>query len=151
MNRYDSIAEELATLRARGLFRRPRIVDGPQAEEITLDGRAVLNLSSNNYLGFANHPELRVAAAAAVDRHGFGSGASRLIVGNLAPHGELEARVASWLHTEAALIFKHQPPLCTSCKDSFNYDRTTISLTGECALLTTYFTVDRTAQRAAWR
>ncbi|MCA9609498.1 MAG: GIY-YIG nuclease family protein [Myxococcales bacterium] len=61
-------------------------------------------------------------------------------------------RVASTIRNraEAALIFKHQPPLNTSCTEEFKYDRTTMSLSGQCALLTTYFTVERT-HRAAWR
>jgi glycine C-acetyltransferase/8-amino-7-oxononanoate synthase len=70
-----------------------------------LDGRQVINLSSNNYLGLANHPALAAAAKEAIDRYGCGSGASRLISGNMALHEELEFRLARFKGTEAALVF----------------------------------------------
>lgn len=63
--------------------------------------------------------------------------------------GRVESTIRN--RAEAALIFKHKPPLNTSCTEEFNYDRTTVSLSGKCALLTTYFTVERTIRRAAWR
>lgn len=70
-----------------------------------LDGREVINLSSNNYLGIANHPALAAAAKSAIDRYGCGSGASRLICGNMTLHEELEAKLAAFKGTEAALVF----------------------------------------------
>jgi 8-amino-7-oxononanoate synthase len=70
-----------------------------------LDGREVINFSSNNYLGIANHPALAEAAKRAIDRYGCGSGASRLISGNMTLHEELENRLAAFKGTEAALIF----------------------------------------------
>src|SRR5689334_13248094 len=82
-----------------------RAIDGTQAAELDVDGRTVLNFSSNNYLGLADSPVLREAAIRAMHEHGFGAGASRLIVGNLSPHRALEARIARWKRTESALLF----------------------------------------------
>ena len=70
-----------------------------------LDGREVINFSSNNYLGIANHPALAAAAKLAIDHYGCGSGASRLISGNMTLHEELEAKLAAFKGTEAALVF----------------------------------------------
>lgn len=100
-----TIREELGALTEAGLQRRLRVVDGPQAAEIILDGRPLLNFSSNNYLGLADSPLLREAATRAMAESGFGSGASRLIVGNLAPHRRLEETIARWKRSEAALLF----------------------------------------------
>ncbi len=101
----DSIRAELHDIDARGLRRHLRPVDGAQSAEITLAGRTVLNFSSNNYLGLADSPLLRDAANRAMAEHGFGAGASRLIVGNLSPHRALETRIAQWKSTESALLF----------------------------------------------
>jgi 8-amino-7-oxononanoate synthase len=101
----DFVEEELAHLREAGLYRTLRRVDGEQGPTLLLDGREVINFSSNNYLGIANHPALREAAKAAIDRYGSGAGASRLISGNMALHEELEAKIAEFKRTEAALIF----------------------------------------------
>ncbi len=101
----SSVESELATLAAQGLRRRMRPVDSPQRAEITVDGRNAINFSSNNYLGLADHPVLTEAATQALDRAGFGAGASRLIAGNLAVHRALETRIARWKKTEAALLF----------------------------------------------
>jgi 8-amino-7-oxononanoate synthase len=100
-----NIEAELAAIDAVGLRRRLRAIDGDQAAELTVDGRRVLNFSSNNYLGLASDPLLREAAARAMAEHGFGSGASRLIAGNLPPHRALEQRIAHWKRTESALLF----------------------------------------------
>jgi 8-amino-7-oxononanoate synthase len=101
----DSIRAELQALADGGLKRRMRPVDGPQAAEVVVDGRRAINFSSNNYLGLAGHPLLAAAAERAMADFGFGSGASRLIVGNLAPHRALEARIARWKGSESALLF----------------------------------------------
>jgi 8-amino-7-oxononanoate synthase len=101
----DSIREELRQLAEAGLSRRMRPVDGRQGAEIVVDGRSAINFSSNNYLGLAGHPLLAAAAERAMRDGGFGSGASRLIVGNLAAHRSLEARLARWKSTPAALLF----------------------------------------------
>jgi len=96
--------EELTELEARGLRRTLRTVDG-QGPRAVVDGREVLLLCSNNYLGLAGHPALLEAAAAATWRHGAGSGASRLVSGTLPPHARLEERLAEFKGSEAALLF----------------------------------------------
>jgi glycine C-acetyltransferase len=101
----DFVEMQLAQLREAGLYRSLRRVDGDQGPTLLLDGREVINFSSNNYLGIANHPALCDAAKAAIDRYGCGSGASRLISGNMALHEELEAKIAAFKGTEAALVF----------------------------------------------
>lgn len=100
-----NIQAELDELSERGLRRHMRAIDGAQAAEIEVDGRRVANFSSNNYLGLADSPLLREAAERAMREHGFGAGASRLIAGNLSPHRALEARIARWKRTPAALLF----------------------------------------------
>ncbi len=101
----EFLADELAALDRRGLRRRMREVVGPQGRELELDGRRVLNFSSNNYLGLANHAGLCEAARSAVSVDGLGSGASRLISGNHARHLQLEALAARLHGCEAALLF----------------------------------------------
>ena len=96
---------ELENLRDKGLYRSLRRVAGDQGSTLFIDGREVINFSSNNYLGFANHPALRTAAKNAIDRYGCGSGASRLISGNMTLHEELEDKIAELKGTEAALVF----------------------------------------------
>jgi len=97
-------SQELAELEARGMRRTLRTVDG-QGPRAMVDGRDVLLLCSNNYLGLAGHPALLEAAAAATYRYGAGSGASRLVSGTLPPHTRLEERLAAFKGTEAALLF----------------------------------------------
>ncbi len=99
------IREELHRLTEAGLYRKLRRVEGEQGPTLILDGREVINFSSNNYLGLANHPRLREAAKEAIDRYGCGSGASRLISGNMALHEELEQKIATFKGTEASLVF----------------------------------------------
>jgi glycine C-acetyltransferase/8-amino-7-oxononanoate synthase len=99
------VAARLEELRDRGLHRRLRLVNGPQGPRVLLGGRPVLLLCSNNYLGFADHPKVRGAAAEAAMRWGAGAGASRLISGNMEPHRKLESRLAEFKGYEAALLF----------------------------------------------
>ena len=99
------VAERLEELRERGLHRRLRLIEGAQGPTVTLDGRPVLLLCSNNYLGLADRAEVREAAAEAALRWGAGAGASRLISGTMEPHRELEARLADFKGSEAALLF----------------------------------------------
>jgi 8-amino-7-oxononanoate synthase len=100
-----SIQDELKEIRNAGLYRRLRRVENEQGPTLLLDGREVINFSSNNYLGIANHSALASAAKEAIDRYGCGSGASRLISGNMTLHEELENRLAEFKGTEAALVF----------------------------------------------
>src|SRR3954469_19474852 len=99
------LEERLGELESSGLRRRLRMVDGPQGPEVVLDGRRVHLLCSNNYLGLADHPRLRRAAADAALNLGTSAGASRLISGSMTIHGELESRLAEFKRTEAALLF----------------------------------------------
>jgi 8-amino-7-oxononanoate synthase len=99
------IAERLEELRGSGLQRRLRLIGGPQGPRVLLDGREVLLLCSNDYLGLANHPRVRAAAADAAMEWGVGAGASRLISGNMQPHRALEQRLAAFEGYEAALLF----------------------------------------------
>ncbi len=99
------VAERLEGLRESGLHRRLRLIEGAQGPRVQLDGRDVLLLCSNNYLGLADHPRVREAAAEAAIRWGAGAGASRLISGNMEPHRLLEERLAAFKGYEAALLF----------------------------------------------
>ncbi len=97
--------DELAHVRAAGLWRELRRIEGAVDTWVTVDGVRALLLCSNNYLGLANHPALAAAAARAAAAYGVGAGASRLISGSLAIHRDLEARLARFKHTEAAVLF----------------------------------------------
>ena len=99
------VAERLEELRDRGLDRRLRLIEGPQGPRVTLNGQPVLLLCSNNYLGLADHPAVREAAAEAARTWGAGAGASRLISGNMEPHRRLEARLAEFMGYPSALLF----------------------------------------------
>jgi 8-amino-7-oxononanoate synthase len=99
------IQVELEALQKASLYRRLRSVAGEQDAILIVEDRQVLNFCSNNYLGLANHPALREAAKEAIDRYGCGSGASRLISGNMTLHEELESKIAKLKGTEAALVF----------------------------------------------
>lgn len=106
MNSFEQdLCSRLETIREQSLLRTLRPVNGPQGARIEIAGRDLLNFSSNDYLGLSNHPLVKEAAARAVERHGAGSGASRLICGSLAPHQELEACLADFKGTAAALSF----------------------------------------------
>ena len=95
----------LEELERSALRRHLRIVESAHGTHVTIGGRRLLMLSSNNYLGLAAHPALRRAAADAIERYGVGAGASRLIAGSLAPLHELEAKLARFKGVEAALVF----------------------------------------------
>ncbi len=99
------IPGELDALAARGLRRALEPLGSPQGPVVEVDGRALVNLCSNDYLGLAAHPAIRAAAADAVAREGAGSGAARLVAGDLPVHRALEARLAAWKGREAALLF----------------------------------------------
>src|SRR4051794_15403397 len=101
----QDLQERLDELKATGLHRRMRMVSGPQGPRVVLDGRPVLLLCSNNYLGLADHPKVREAAADAAMRWGVGAGASRLVSGSMTVHRRLEERLAAFEGTESALLF----------------------------------------------
>jgi len=100
------VADDLDQLRARGLFRPLRVLDSAQGPEAVVDGKRVINLSSNNYLGLNTHPRLQEATIAATTRWGAGSGAVRTIAGTMQVHEELERRLAEFKHAEASLVFQ---------------------------------------------
>jgi glycine C-acetyltransferase len=100
------LSAELDSLRSQGLYRTLRQLSGEQAARATFDGRSVVNLSSNNYLGLANHPLLKARAIAAIDELGVGSGAVRTIAGTMDIHMELERRLAEFKQVEAVVVFQ---------------------------------------------
>ncbi len=101
----DEILDQLERLRERGLYRRLRLVSGPQGPRVLLDGSPVLLLCSNNYLGLADHPRVREAAAEAAMRWGVGAGASRLVSGNMTIHRRLEEHLAAFEQAPACVLF----------------------------------------------
>src|SRR5205085_9501270 len=101
----DEIADQLDELRDRGLHRKLRLISGPQGARVLLDGKPVLLLCSNNYLGLADHPRVREAAADAAMRWGAGAGASRLVSGNMTVHRRLEEQLADFKRTESCVRF----------------------------------------------
>lgn len=106
MNTFDTeMARRLAEIQLAGLRRELRQIDSPQTTRVSSGGRELINFSSNDYLGLANHPRLLAAAHEALERYGAGSGASRLVCGSLAPHHDLEEALASFKGTPASLVF----------------------------------------------
>lgn len=101
----DELNDRLAVLRQQGLYRELRRVDSAPGPRVETGGQTLLNFSSNDYLGLANHPALKEAAVKAVEKFGAGAGASRLICGSLAPFHELEAALAAFKKAGAALAF----------------------------------------------
>jgi glycine C-acetyltransferase len=101
-----SLRQELEELRASGLYRPLRVIESPQGTKVVIDGRKLINLSSNNYLGLNTHPRLVDAAIAATRDFGAGSGAVRTIAGTMSIHEELERRLAEFKNTEAALTLQ---------------------------------------------
>jgi glycine C-acetyltransferase len=100
------LGTELEALKAQGLFRQLRILEGEQSHKTRFDGRSVVNLSSNNYLGLTTHPKLREAALDSVRTLGAGSGSVRSIAGTMDIHMELERRLAAFKKTEAVVVFQ---------------------------------------------
>jgi glycine C-acetyltransferase len=100
------LADELEQMKAQGLYRHLRVLEDEQRAHTTFDGRSVVNLSSNNYLGLTTHPRLREKALAAIERYGVGTGSVRTIAGTMSLHMELERRLAEFKHTEATVVFQ---------------------------------------------
>jgi glycine C-acetyltransferase len=97
---------ELDALREKGVFSRPRELQSEQKATVIMDGREVIELSSNNYLGLNTHPRLREAAIKAIEQYGVGSGAVRTIAGTMTLHNVLEEKLARFKHTEASLTIQ---------------------------------------------
>ncbi len=107
--RIDPLAylgAHLEDLKAQGLHRSLRILEGEAKATSVYDGKSVVNLSSNNYLGLTTHPRLKQKAIEAIEQFGVGSGAVRSISGTMAMHIELERRLAEFKHTEAVVVFQ---------------------------------------------
>jgi glycine C-acetyltransferase len=100
------LADELDELKQKNLYRPLRVMSSAQGPEIDVDGRHVINLSSNDYLGLSQHPRMKAAALEAVNEFGAGSGAVRTIIGTMSLHEQLEAELAEFKHTEAVLTFQ---------------------------------------------
>src|ERR1700712_3477956 len=100
------LTAQLDDLRSRGTFFRLRVLDDEQAPVCHYDGKQVINLASNNYLGLCNHPKLREAAVAATEKFGVGSGAVRTIAGTMRIHIELEEKIAAFKNVEACVVFQ---------------------------------------------
>ena len=100
------LADDLEQLKAQGLYRRLRVLEDEQRAHTTFDGRSVVNLSSNNYLGLTTHPRLREKALEAIERYGVGTGSVRTIAGTMSLHMELERRLAEFKRTEATVVFQ---------------------------------------------
>jgi len=109
MTRTDPLAfltTQLDELKAKGTHFKLRVLDDEQAAVCTFDGRRVINLASNNYLGLTTHPKLREAALAATKKYGVGSGAVRTIAGTMKIHMELEEKIARFKNVEACVVFQ---------------------------------------------
>src|SRR5688500_8012373 len=100
------LGDEIASLKQQNLYRRLRILDDEQQATTRFDGRSVVNLSSNNYLGLTTHPRLREKSIEAIEKFGAGSGSVRTIAGTMAIHMELEERLAAFKKTEAVVVFQ---------------------------------------------
>lgn len=100
------LREKIDELKKDGVYRKLPVLETPSEAEVILNGKKVINLSSNNYLGFANHPRLKKAAIEAVEKYGAGTGAVRTIIGNMDIHEELEALLAKFKKDEAAFLYQ---------------------------------------------
>ncbi len=105
-NPLSYLHDQLEQWRAEGTYQRLRILESESAAESRFDGKEVINLASNNYLGLTTHPKLREAALRAVERFGVGSGAVRTISGTMSLHIELEERIADFKNVEACVVFQ---------------------------------------------
>jgi glycine C-acetyltransferase len=100
------LTDQMNELRQKGTHFALRVLEEPQAPECTIDGKRVINLASNNYLGLTTHPKLSEAAVAAIKKYGVGSGAVRTVSGTMTIHMELEEKIARFKKTEACVVFQ---------------------------------------------
>jgi glycine C-acetyltransferase len=105
-NPLSYLHDQLEQWRAEGAYQRLRVLESESAAESRFDGKEVINLASNNYLGLTTHPKLREAALAATKEYGVGSGAVRTISGTMRLHMQLEERIAAFKHVEACVVFQ---------------------------------------------
>jgi glycine C-acetyltransferase len=104
--RTEYLAQQLNELKEQGLYNRIRVIDSPMDAHVVIDGKRLLNLCANNYLGLANHPRLREAAKKAIDQYGIGPGAVRTIAGTMTLHEKLEKRLAEFKKAEAVITLQ---------------------------------------------
>src|SRR2546425_12603818 len=100
------LESEIGALKSKGIFRMPRVLQSAAGARVRMDGRDIIQLSSNNYLGLTTHPKVVAAARRAIEEFGAGPGAVRTIAGTMALQLELDARLARFKSTEAALVFQ---------------------------------------------
>src|SRR5512142_444917 len=105
-NPLSYLSDQLNDLKNKGTYFRLRVLEDEQAPECTFDGKHVINLASNNYLGLTTHPKLREAALEATRKYGVGSGAVRTIAGTMSLHMELEEKIAKFKNVEACVVFQ---------------------------------------------
>ncbi|MCF6460915.1 glycine C-acetyltransferase [Clostridium sp. Cult3] len=106
VHELNFLKEKIEDLKKQGVYRKLPVLEGANEAEIILDGKKVINLSSNNYLGFANHPRLKKGAIEAVEKYGAGAGAVRTIIGNMSIHEELEELLTEFKREEAVFIYQ---------------------------------------------
>ncbi|MGF7087383.1 glycine C-acetyltransferase [Kroppenstedtia sanguinis] len=106
MNGFAYLEKEIQEWKDQGTYRPLTEVESEQGAKVKIDGREVIQLSSNNYLGLTTHPRLKRAALEAVEKYGAGTGSVRTIAGTFSMHEEFEAKLAQFKHTEAALVFQ---------------------------------------------
>ena len=106
MGKLDFLVEEVEALKREGLYTTIRTIGSPQGAWVIVDGKKVLNMCANNYLGFANHPKLKEAAKKAIDEFGVGPAAVRTIAGTMSLHLELEEKLAKFKGAEATISFQ---------------------------------------------
>ncbi|MFY9234783.1 MAG: glycine C-acetyltransferase [Fimbriimonadaceae bacterium] len=104
-NLQSWLGDNLQQLKDQHLYKVPKILESPAGGRVTMNGKEVVNLSSNNYLGLADHPKVKQAAIEAIEKWGVGAGAVRWIGGTMSVHDELEERLAKFKHVEAVLVF----------------------------------------------
>src|SRR5579871_2406877 len=114
----DFLDDEIAALKAEGRLVRLRVLSGQQSPVSVIDGKKVVNLTSNNYLDLTEHPALKAAAKAAIDTHGVGTAAVRPIIGTMDIHLALEQKLARFKGTEACLVFQSGFTVNVACCQS---------------------------------
>ncbi len=102
----DFLTPQLAELKEKGMYNVINTVEGPNGPQVKIDGKVLINMSSNNYLGFANNERMKEKANKATEMYGVGAGAVRTINGTMTIHNQLEKRIAEFKHTEAAIAFQ---------------------------------------------
>ena len=130
-NLMGFLDEEIARLKTEGRFVKLRILEGAQEPVSVIDGKKVVNLTSNNYLDLANHPALKAAAQAAIAKYGVGTAAVRPIIGTMDIHMALEKKLAEFKGTEAALVFQSGFTVNVACCQSLMTDASDLLISDE--------------------